>query len=294
MKHIATIRRRGFTQVELAVLLGITGLFGVQIIPAINDAREAARRTQCKDNLHNIGLAMHNYSDVHAMFPPGWIQHSRGPDEGMGFGWAVEILPFVDEARLYLEIDFEAEPTADGVPRALFEPLNLYHCPSDDSADLNNARGGWPTSNYVGNYGSVPPPRWSLVPNHGFWPGEDESRAETSGVMMCNRGIGFGELFDGASNTFLAGERASSQFAAIWIGVRSNRHEADIVASCSWDAALNESSHGFSSRHPNGSQFMFCDGAVRFISMEIDQLTYERLASRHDGGAIPDLNQFSN
>lgn len=292
MKHINTLRQRGFTQIELAVLLGITGLFGVQIIPAINDAREAARRTQCKDNLHNVGLAMHNYADTYnERFPNGWVQYTTAADEGLSHGWVARALPFFDEAELYLRV-FDRGPSDPNKPSDLFQTtLEVFRCPSDDSEDLNPARDGWATSNYVGNYGSKPPPRWNLTPSEGFWPGEADTRMETDGLFMCNACIRLGQITDGTSNTFMVGERSSSGHAAIWMGVRGNRFESDVVAPCSWDAPLNQSTHGFSSQHPGGAQFVMADGAVRMISNEMSQLTYERLACRNDGQRI-DFSEF--
>jgi hypothetical protein len=288
MRRSPLSRRRGFTQIEFAVLLGISSLLGVQIIPAINDAREAARRTQCKDNLHNLGLANHNYAEVYGeRMPNGWVQYSYSASEGLGHGWQMRLLPFLDQAPMYNRIYGEHEDYSTDQPSPLFlTTVPPLRCPSDDSADLNAPRGGWATSNYPGNFGSKPAPRWNLSVSEGFWPGEADTPIQTDGIYMCNHCVRLSDITDGSSNTFMVGERSSFGNAAIWMGVRGNRFESDVVAPCSWDSPINQSEHGFSSRHPGGSHFLTCDGAVYFVSDDIDQANYELLASRNDGQQV--------
>src|SRR6266481_864247 len=154
--------RRGFTIVEALVVLAIVAVSLSLGLPAIQHSIQDARRSQCKNNLKQLGLALHNYHDTYNTFAPGWISRDGTPGTGARSGWQVGILPYVDQAPLYNQIDFQlASPIeVDGKPVALFQtPLAVYRCPADPTAATNPLRGGYATSNYSGNYGHVPPPR---------------------------------------------------------------------------------------------------------------------------------------
>ncbi|MCA9043929.1 MAG: DUF1559 domain-containing protein, partial [Planctomycetaceae bacterium] len=103
-------RRRGFTLIELLVVIAIIAVLIALLLPAVQQAREAARRAACKNNMRQLGLGLHNYHDSHGVFPSGWIGATTGvgPDvEGMnGFGWGTMILPYVDQAPLYSQLNF--------------------------------------------------------------------------------------------------------------------------------------------------------------------------------------------
>jgi len=132
-------RHCGFTLIELLVVIAIIGVLVALLLPAVQQAREAARRSQCKNNLKQIGLAMHNYADVHGTFPFGSTQWKGGPPawgdvtRGM-IGWGVDLLPYIDQTAVYnLWV-----PTADGNAgvneRAREMSISVYNCPSDMNA----------------------------------------------------------------------------------------------------------------------------------------------------------------
>ncbi len=140
-------RQRGFTLIELLVVIAIIAILIALLLPAVQQAREAARRTQCKDNLHNIGLALHNYEETHRTLPPLAFGDGGNPASSPvpAFPWSVMILPFLDQAPLYNVM--KPGPTTlqqllnSTTSRTLLQtPLEIFMCPSDTGPNLNNNR----------------------------------------------------------------------------------------------------------------------------------------------------------
>ena len=286
---------RGFTLTELLVVIGLITVLLTLCLPAVQHSRDAARLAQCKNNMKQLGLAFHNYHDVHRVFPPGWTQHHPQPGPQPRFGWSVFVLPFVEQAPLYQRLDFQ---TQRAEPLAQFQTqISMYRCPEDPSDDLNSQRGQFGTLNYSVNFGPVAPPRLLQNGLAEFWPGQLPTPLTTDGLAFLNSNIGIRNILDGTSNTFLIGERSATSGAAIWMGVRGNEYETDQVTDCGHGHEINASEAGFSSRHLGGAHFLMCDGTVRFVSEKTDsgpliknQLKlYQRLSHRSDGegGPIP-------
>jgi prepilin-type N-terminal cleavage/methylation domain-containing protein len=143
-------RRRGFTLIELLVVIAIIAILIALLLPAVQQAREAARRTQCKNNLKQIGLALHNYHDAHDCFPFGW-GGTRPATGSPGYSAISQLLPFFDQAPLYNTINFSLPLTdpANDVPRR--QELPILRCPSDFDNPQPNAGGA---INYMANKGS--------------------------------------------------------------------------------------------------------------------------------------------
>ncbi len=238
---LKTRRRLGFTLIELLVVIAIIAILIALLLPAVQQAREAARRTTCKNHLHQIGLAMHNYHDVHQRFPArmwhtfgdplsgtacfDWTNGSKG-------SWLVHLLPYVDQAPLYNAINFNLVGAATGCPTVGPEFQNqpgtttpiyqqvipAYICPSDDTPNqlVNNANRG--KSNYAISHGNQlmtdPAGACAIGLNKGnnfgtggaHW-GDTNDPAHISGIT--NRGCwsaSIRDILDGTSNTVLAGE----------------------------------------------------------------------------------------
>jgi prepilin-type processing-associated H-X9-DG protein len=274
--------RAGFSRIELIAVLAITAIAAGLLPSALQQAREDARRTQCRNNLKVIALACHNYHDTNFNFPLGWFERRRASDSPGAYGWQTRILPFIELVSLYQRIDFNAsmppEPTAD-----LKTPIGVYRCPADPTEVTNPMRSNFGTSNYYGNYGSIATPRWAPAPLAQFWPGAVASLPEPNGILLRNVCVRISDIADGTTNTFLAGERSVKSAAGIWPGVTSTQNETDQVTDSSAGNEINSGIGAFSSVHPGGATFAFCDGSVRFIS--------EAVLSREGEGAAMGLFQ---
>src|SRR6056297_1264459 len=128
-------RRAGFTLIELLVVIAIIAILVALLLPAVQQAREAARRSSCKNNLKQLGLALHNYHDTHTTLPPGWISVDgvvHSPHDGVsGAGWGTMILPFVEQSNLYDAFNPNisiADPSQNAFRLNI---LNSFNCPSD-------------------------------------------------------------------------------------------------------------------------------------------------------------------
>jgi prepilin-type N-terminal cleavage/methylation domain-containing protein len=282
--------RRGFTLVELVAVASIGTVLISLASPAIQQAKEAARRAQCKNNLKQIGLAIHNYQEVFGTFAPGWTNHTPHAGPGPRFGWSASILPFLDQAPLYNEMDWNSPAKTS---RELVETaIPTYHCPSDTSPATNPLRGGFGASNYSGNFGTVAPPRWLAGGMNPAWAGEPATPTNADGIFWYNSSVRFRDCKDGASNIIFVGERCVSSGAGIWMGVRGNNFENDVVLDFSVGNKMNSGLGAFSSRHKGGAHFLLGDGTVRFISENIasgngsEPGLYQNLGSRSDGRTI--------
>ncbi len=299
-------KRRGFTLIEFLVTASIVATMMSLLPAALQQSREAARRSICKNNLKQIGLALHNYHDVHQGFPLAWNARVSTPGNGPRSGWQASILPWLDQGPLYEQVMPEVNgstlPAADALmgskkKRWLQTELPVYRCPSDTTSPTNRIRGNYGTSNYSGNHGSLSLPRWTTGRRTAFWPGQIDTPRKANGIMYWNSIVRLRDITDGTSNTFLVGERCVTSGAGIWPGVGSNEFENDAVTECSHGSRPNHSPTSFSSAHPDGVQFLFCDGRVEFLNETIqskpvsegDLGTYQRLANRHDGLPVGDF-----
>ena len=230
----ATKRRFGFTLIELLVVIAIIAVLIALLLPAVQQAREAARRTQCKNNLKQYGLGLHNYHDVHLMFPPGGGDWNNGPE----IGWQVKILPFMDQAPLYNGLNMNANGAQGHGPsawdtilpntgrQARFKQVPYAICPSNPDAESRD--GNWAQSCYTGSLGSQRTPSADGACNQFLNPrpanapssllgydansgGSDHGNTySASGLngMFARLGppIKIANVLDGTSNTFLVGE----------------------------------------------------------------------------------------
>lgn len=325
-------RKRGFTLIELLVVIAIIAILIALLLPAVQQAREAARRTQCKNNMKQLGLAMHNYHDVYLSFPMGTAP-SRFDGNGNvtsnseGFGWGFAILPMIEQSALQNNVTGFAENLNDalrligmngvgGSPNEradnAFPPLPAFQCPSDNTGPRlksgmrrthfgggrgHNAGGlrNWfpPTSNYIGNIGLDE----VTVPIRG-------SFRRPHGVFYTFSKVKFRDILDGTSNCFMIGERDNRCGAGTYIGNRNPRGggtrgndftlgRTTISINFPSNAGSDNCTDGFSSKHIGGAQFLLCDGSVIFLSENIDS---DNRLNRGDRGSqafiIP--NDFNN
>ena len=297
------MKRRGFTLIELLVVIAIIAVLLALVLPAISQARESARRSQCKNNLKQLGLALQNYHDNHNMFPPGWVAKDRSPDNGPFWGWQTMLLPYSEQQPVF-EMIASAMPNEPGsqdrtVPSQFSQlgatSISTLRCPSDPTPETNPLRSGFATSNYSGIFGSKALPR--VLPDRmGFWlPGTSPTPEESDGLFRANRSIRIREILDGTSVTAMVGERGVSSGAGIWPGVVKNQFENDQVTDCSERSKINRTYSALSSAHPGGINLLLVDGASRFISQNISSGlvngqagVFQRLCSRADDQLVPD------
>jgi prepilin-type processing-associated H-X9-DG protein len=290
------MKKRGFAFIEVLVIVALITVILILMVPAIQSARQDARRVQCLNNLKQFGLALANYHDTFNGFPPGWVSREGSPGSGARIGWQTFILPFMDQAPLYNQINFNIPPQdAEGKPYEVFQTvLSLYRCPVDPTPDLNPLRGEYATSNYSGNYGDFPA-RLCPLGLGDLWPGAVDSPMKSRGIFARNSHVRMRDLTDGISNTFQVGERSFASGAGIWAGVTDNAHEDDSVTDCSHRSRPNAGWSSYSSRHGGGVHMLLCDGTVRFISDTIESKaapelgTFQKLGCKDDGQKIEEF-----
>lgn len=305
-------RRTAFTLIELLVVIAIIAVLIALLLPAVQQAREAARRSQCKNNLKQYGLALHNYHDAYGAFPLGGT--ATWSNVAPEVSWQARILPFIDQAPLYNRLNFTGVPTVpyQTMPNGQeirSQTVPYAMCPSDDSPPLV---GGWAQTSYTGSQGSQgnvsnggtcqPFQVYALKlnPNNG----DTLVTSDVSG-MMNRWGATFRirDCTDGMSNTLHVGEimsRCHDHTGGFWLmNGMGNAHASTIVPintynTCDFsDPALPcrnpqlwNYSWGFRSRHVGGAHFLFGDGGVRFLSQNLDHQTFQYLGGKADGQVL--------
>ncbi|MDB5386706.1 MAG: xcpT 2 [Planctomycetaceae bacterium] len=306
-------RRSAFTLIELLVVIAIIGVLVALILPAVQAARESARKLQCKNNLKQIGLAFANYLTSKTVLPPAYVvRSSAGPDH-LGYGWGALILPYLEQDNVYKTINFEAYPAA--LPQ---QKLTNYICPSDpysgdaqylsESGGFNNPMcsnpmySGWAMGMCMGVVNSTTPgfaAKANYIANYGT---QALGTAMGDGVFGPNSSLSPQFIRDGMSNTFFAGERSFAGTVA-WAGVsydvtcsaptqmmtssstsqvNSNGHH--VLGSTQF--GMNKNNAGFSSPHVGGGNMVFGDGAVKFLSDNMDTSIYQALSTRQGNEPI--------
>jgi prepilin-type N-terminal cleavage/methylation domain-containing protein/prepilin-type processing-associated H-X9-DG protein len=298
--------RAGFTLVELLVVIAIIGILVALLLPAIQSAREAARRTSCQSNMKNIALALQNYHSANNRFPVGFVSQPAAEE---AWAWTTFTLPYLEEQALYDKLNPRSRRLADLFIAANTDPsqltlvqtpLAVFRCASDTTPALcpvdgtmkakrtydngqferhfngNNAPKGFQpsASNYIGNKGfannNCPQPS---APDH--------DNCLSTGIFFGDSKVSMKQITDGTSHTFLLGERDRYCLSSTWIGVRNPVGE-DMNGSA-WligrqTLKLNDPitgdhetcTEGFSSKHSGGAFFAFCDGSVQFVGDDID------------------------
>ncbi len=288
---------RGFTLIELLVVIAIIAILVALILPAVQNAREAARRSQCQNNLKQIGLALHNYHETNQCFPQGWIgvTNNQSDVNGLnGWGWASKLLHRMDQQALFHEIKFNVGVTNPLNAPVLTRALPIFRCPSDPSGDtwvLKDATGNpvatLPTANYVGNFGTDGLDDCETAPLGTICKGD--------GVMMHNIAIRLQDITDGTSTTLMIGEhktREDLDWHSTWVGVVAGGVEPyQRIVGVTDHVPNSPANHidDFSSHHATGSHFLMGDGRVRMITSVIDENVYKKLATRAGREPVADF-----
>jgi len=305
----SSLRRRGFTLIELLVVIAIIAILISLLLPAVQQAREAARRSACKNNLKQIGLAIHNYHSAHSIFPFG----SGGT--GNSYSALSQLLPYLDQKNVYDLIDFRLPSgnAANATPRLV--ELAVLRCPSD-FVNPQPASGG--AINYYGNKGNQI--HWSSPQQNGvFFVGSVRIRDIIDGTTTT---AAFSErvLTDG-SNGIVSPEAdvfggfgtgdPNTQDEAISIcyslDINNLAYQFPVFMGAPWINGQhcythvdtpNRRSCGFmpakqtmpaSSRHPGGVHSLLCDGSVRFVSENINRDIWRAVGSRNGKEVVGDF-----
>jgi prepilin-type N-terminal cleavage/methylation domain-containing protein len=278
-----------FTLIELLVVIAIIAILIALLLPAVQQAREAARRAQCKNNLVQIGLALQNYHMAHRVLPPGCVNETRpvvNAPVGYDMGWLTQILPYLDEGNLYRAFDFSVSAHRQSLPVA---SPSVLSCPSR-----------WNSSgcDYAGCHHDVEAPI-------------DE---DNNGVLFLNSSVRLRDVTDGRRYTIFIGEADPLSGLNWYSGTNASLRNAgtritgmattspyvipleDQVVFDKPEDIFDETGAvidstllvvgGFGSLHSGGALFGMGDGSVRMISAGIDAQVFQLLGNRHDGQVI--------
>ncbi len=315
---MARTKRRGFTLIELLVVIAIIAILVALLVPAVQRVRAAAAATQCRNNLKQIGLALHSFHDRNKGFPAGFITKSADgividPLSPPDWGWAALILNDLEQNNLWAQINFRVAVGAAKQP-VREAPLSIFLCPADHSippfdsgaiaivplvqpqvAFHNFVQVTVAHANYVGVFGSG-----DLLA---------ASAANGNGIFYQDSRTRLLDVTDGTSCTFLVGERSSDLSLATWTGaihggrVRPRRPGTDpnnyahwsayVLSPCSSDPGRGPNSpanraEDFASLHGGGAHFLFADGSVHFVVNGIQRSVYAAMATRA-GGEVASL-----
>jgi prepilin-type N-terminal cleavage/methylation domain-containing protein len=288
----------GFTLIELLVVIAIIAILIALLVPAVQKVRESAARTQCINNLKQMGVAFHHHVDIFKFFPSGGLgpgeprtMNNRVPADyqKQAWGWCYQILPYVEQDNLWRHRS-EAEIIAT--------PVELYYCPTRGRVPVVDDIA---VSDYAANGGTYP-----------YWPSNngdsmDGPLTPSEGWTWGTQHVNFAAITDGASSTLLIGEK---WLYTLWYDDRTtgggscidnegwcNGWDNDSV--CFSSSARNDpvlptpDAHkgpdcgfNFGSAHEGGFQCVFCDGSVHFLQYEINPKTWVNLCSRNDGQEV--------
>jgi prepilin-type N-terminal cleavage/methylation domain-containing protein/prepilin-type processing-associated H-X9-DG protein len=308
----ARISRLGFTLIELLVVIAIIAILIGLLLPAVQKVREAAARSQCMNNLKQMGLAMHSYHDANQSLPPGysasgsWVEGSNVTTPG--WGWATYILPYLEQNNLYSQFNL-SQPVENfsSADTGIQTMLKVYLCPSDAPptapfAVLNVAGTTTVTTAAPSSYAAT------------CGPDDSEVDAETGlGIFYRNSRTRITDISDGTSQTVMVGDRAwadskgiwagAPSGAAMWPGPRNPWQTTTALAPClvlvhnNWINIKTDADGGlddFSSYHTGGVNLVFADGSVHFVrSITVDgqdRLDFWALGTRAGGEVIQSLN----
>ena len=307
--------RHAFTLVELLVVIAIIGTLVGLLLPAVQSAREASRAASCRNNLKQLGLALHHYHDHAKRFPSGWsgaaIPTGTAADDAPGWGWATELLPQIEQSTLFSRID-RSRPIFDPANTALHADVRrqvvpTFLCASDvrgpterdgffmigaddghheeeEEEGHHDERVDGPQfaplveigkSNYVGVFGTL---EVDDVPSAG------------DGMFFRGSRLGMRDMIDGTSKTLFVGERHSKLGASTWTGVVSGAKAAYPRVVGVADHTPNDRDHhfdDFTSNHPAGVHFLMGDGSVHRLDDSIALEVYKSLCTRAGGEATP-------
>jgi prepilin-type N-terminal cleavage/methylation domain-containing protein/prepilin-type processing-associated H-X9-DG protein len=277
--------RSGFTLIELLVVIAIIAVLIALLLPAIQQAREAARRSQCVNNLMQLSIALANYESAHEALPPGVVDSAKGPisstPAGYHYGWIVQILPYMGESVVYKHFHPEVSVYDDSNSTVRGITLRSFLCPSDPGPGSPPVEA---STNYAACHHDVEAP---IATNN-------------KGCFYLNSFVRLEDVADGLSNTIFLGEKMLEIDLGWASGTRSTlRNTGTAINGTATTRSLTGATAttlpsgftplsvgGFGSYHPGGANFAMGDGSVRFLKNSISTAVYQRLGARDDGQLV--------
>lgn len=289
--------RRAFTLIELLVVVAIIAVLVSLLLPAVQQAREAARRSSCKSNLKQLGLGLHNYESTHGLLPPGYIYRPNPAGNGAGYSWGAMILPFIEQTAIYNQFNWNAPVWDNTNKTARMNRIPVFFCPSDTWSDNKFIEMGSSAEQYA---------MASFVASFGP-PDLDDTQEKRDGLFSRNSSTRFRDVTDGLSTTLMLGERENGPFK------KAGSHGVHFDYETTWCCAVRQyddptDDHGhmaiFQTGHvPNSpdsddrdvcaphigyANFMMGDGSVRPVNENINFGVYTSLGTRAGGEVIGD------
>ncbi len=301
---IALSSRRGFTLIELLVVISIIAVLIALLLPAVQAARESARRAQCVNNLKQIGLGLFNYESARQTLPPGYVSgfDASGTDTGTGWGWASMMLPQLEQSPIFSAINFSLNIELPANQTARLVNFNTFLCPSD------RVDRSWPavtrdllTGAQISKICDIAPSNYVGVS------GISEPGPDGEGLFFRNSRVAFRDITDGLSNTLSIGERSHFLGAATWTGSVTGAllydGDGDMVGTPTVEfgpgmilghtgegagpgANRSEPNQFYSLHSGRGCNFLFADGHVSWLKSTMNYTTYRALATRNGGEVI--------
>ncbi len=306
-KAARAVAPKAFTLVEVLVVIAIIGILIAILLPAVQAAREAARRSSCLNNLKQIGLALHNYENAHKAFPAGtyWNPDPNAPHKG---SILIRLLPYLEQSAVFKGFDMSAQIVEDSffpgtATRVASSEISTYFCPSEDSGTHQSNRA---FHNYAASRGptdlfpnpdcfcAIPWQSMSLAPL-------DDPRNFAGPFTRVGVACSVRQVTDGLSKTIFFGEvrpRCSQHIQNGWAASNDGNGYCSTLIPINYDTCNDNSPDpchrsyswntevGFKSAHPQGANFLFGDGGVRFVGETIDHQLYQYLGAKADGHAV--------
>ncbi len=286
---------RGFTVLELLVVILIIGLLLALLLPAVVSARESARRVTCVSQLRQLGIALQAEHDTHRRLPTAWRAATDGSD--FAYGWAIRVLDELDHAPLSHQLDLRRRPTLPMIDLINAVDFASLKCPSDlsdptfellpkpdtehpsaetSSSEVRSVPTTLPTANYVGVFGTSEADDYREF-------GDTLPQDSADGAVVHDRRVRLSDLHRGLSKTLLVGERTMATVPSTWFGVDLFGEDAPcrLVGSAITRPNCDSCDEcEFSSRHSGGSSFLWADGHVELIADSVETEIYRTFAMR--------------
>jgi prepilin-type N-terminal cleavage/methylation domain-containing protein len=296
--------RRGFTLVELLVVIAIIGVLVALLLPAVQFAREAARRTQCSNNLRQLGIATHTFHDTRRFLPPAFIGDNSDTPNGWAT-WGALIMPYLENSAQYAKWDVTRRASLQ--PAEAYQPQSpIYLCPSRRAPVLSLsdfATPGGALSDYAASFGTealYTSSTGALIPNLPYV--AQDSTGEWR-VTEWSGQTSFADITDGTSNTTLFGEkhirpdslRGKNEDRSVFSGVRNTHRRMMGISPTVGNnrplltpqvQSLPLANSSFGGPHPTVCQFVFCDASVKPVHVTADLQTLTWLVTRNDNNVV--------